>query len=179
MEHYNLDKKVIILITTTLLTGLLAGVFFTWTNAITPGIGRLNDVEYLRAFQHMNRTILNPLFYLVIISPLLLSPLSAYFYKSSNYIMFWLLVGASLFYFLGVFVITMLGNIPLNKMLDNLQLSTISLEDAKIFRDKYEVRWNNFHLIRTITSTTSFLLLILACLFRTEIKLINNQQNNK
>lgn len=179
MKHYNLDKKVIILITTTLLTGLLAGVFFTWTNAITPGIGRLNDVEYLQAFQHMNRTILNPLFYLVIISPLFLSPLSAYFYKSSNRIVFRLLVGASLFYFLGVFVITMLGNIPLNKMLDNIQLSTISLEDAKIFRDKYEVRWNNFHLIRTITSTTSFLLLILACLFRTEIKLINNQQNNK
>ena len=165
MGYFNFDKRRIVLVTTTLLTGLLAGVFFTWTNAITPGIGRLNDIYYLQAFQHMNRTILNPLFYLVIIGPLLLSPLSAYIYKSSNRFMLRLLIGASLIYFIGVFGVTMLGNIPLNNMLDKIQLATISLEDAKIFRDHYEVKWNNFHLIRTITSTTSFLFLIVACLY--------------
>lgn len=175
MNFFKLEKKLIVLTATTLSTGLLAGVFFTWTNAVTPGIGQLNDVEYLQAFQHMNRTILNPLFYFVIISPLFLSPLSAYLYKSSNRLMLRLLLGASIFYFLGVFLITMFGNIPLNERLDNIQLSTISLDDAKTFRDKYEVKWNNLHLIRTITSTISFLLLILACLFRTEQKSINNQ----
>jgi uncharacterized membrane protein len=158
------NKNALILGLSTLLTGLLAGVFFTWTNAITPGIGRLDDLSYLQAFQHMNRTILNPLFYTVIISPIFLSPLSAYLYKSSNRLMIRLLIAASVIYFLGVFVVTMYGNIPLNIKLDNLQLSTISLENAKIFRDNYEVKWNNLHLIRTITSSTSFFLLILACL---------------
>jgi uncharacterized membrane protein len=171
MKLQFLNKNVLILGLSTLLTGLLAGVFFTWTNAITPGIGRLDDVSYLQAFQHMNRTILNPLFYIVIISPIFLSPLSAYLYKSSNPFMIRILIAASVIYFLGVFVVTMYGNIPLNIKLDNLQLSTISSENAKIFRDKYEVRWNNLHLIRTITSSTSFFLLILACL--------NNSTENK
>ena len=33
-----------------LLTGLSAGLCFTWSNAITPGIGRLDDVGYLSEF---------------------------------------------------------------------------------------------------------------------------------
>ncbi len=170
MEYFDFNKRSIVLVTTTLLTGVLAGVFFTWTNAITPGIGRLDDIYYLQAFQHMNRTILNTLFYIVIIGPLLLSPLSAYFYKSSNRFMLRSLIGASLIYFIGVFGVTMLGNIPLNNLLDKIQLATISLEDAKIFRDYYEAKWNNLHLIRTITSTTSFLFLIVACMYSTEDK---------
>lgn len=175
MKSIIMNKEALVLLFATLLKGLLAGVFFTWTNAITPGIGRLDDVHYLQAFQHMNRTIINPLFYIVIISPLFLSPLSSYLYKS-NRLMLRLLIGASFIYFMGVFAVTMLGNIPLNIMLDNIQLSTISLEEAKIFRDNYEVRWNNLHLIRTITSTISFLLLIVACLFRSEQnEVINNK----
>jgi uncharacterized membrane protein len=165
MEYFNYDKKAIVLVFATLFTGLLAGVFFTWTNAITPGIGRLSDVNYLQAFQNMNRTIINPLFYIVIIGPLILSPLAAYLYKNSTAFMLKILIGTSVLYFLGVFVVTIFGNIPLNMMLDNLQLSNISLEQAKTFRVKYENRWNNLHLIRTITSTISFTLLILACLY--------------
>ncbi len=157
-----------ILLITTFLTGLLAGVFFTWTNAITPGIGRLNDIAYLQAFQHMNRTIINPLFYIVIIGPLFLAPLSAYVYKSSPRIMIWIILGSSIIYFLGVFAVTMLGNIPLNVMLDHADLVKINTEDAKNLRESFETKWNQLHLIRTISSSTSFLLLICACLYKTD-----------
>ncbi len=167
MEIVNIDKSAVVLALATLFTGLLAGVFFTWTNAITPGIGRLNDISYLQSFQHMNRTIINLWFYIVIISPIFLSPLSAYLYKSNHGFMFWAIVGASILYFLGVFVVTMTGNIPLNILLEKTNLAEISIDDAKILRDKFEVKWTNLHFIRTITSTVSFLLLILACLVRT------------
>ena len=50
-------------ISTILLTGLTAGLCFTWTNAVTPGIGRLDDLGYLQSFQEMNRAISNPLFW--------------------------------------------------------------------------------------------------------------------
>ena len=46
------------------LTGLSAGLCFTWTNAVTPGIGRLDDLGFLQSFQQMNRTILNPIFFI-------------------------------------------------------------------------------------------------------------------
>jgi uncharacterized membrane protein len=166
MTPFNINLETVILLFATLLTGLLAGVFFTWNNAITTGIGRLNDVSYLKAFQQMNRTILNPLFYIVFIGPLILSIAATYIYKAYPVYILWMLILATVIYFLGVFIVTISGNIPLNKMLDKTNLADISLEDARRLRDKFETKWNKLHLIRTISSTTSFLLLILTCLFR-------------
>jgi len=167
MTSLNINMQTVILLFATLLTGLLAGIFFTWNNAITPGIGRLNDVSYLQAFQHMNRTILNPLFLIVFMGPVLLSPAATYVYRANPAYILWMLIVASVIYFLGVFIVTILGNIPLNEMLDKANLADISLEDAKSLRDKFETKWNNLHLIRTtklnnlhlirtISSTTSF-----------------------
>lgn len=168
MEFFRDGAKTYVLFLATLLTGLLAGVFFTWTNAITPGIGRLNDLGYLQAFQQMNKTILNPLFYVVIIGPLILTFVVSYLYKASHRYVFRLLLASAIIYFSGVFLITKFGNIPLNEMLDNTKLTDISLGDAKNLRNRFENNWNNLHLIRTISSSTSFFLLILACLFRND-----------
>lgn len=168
MTSLNITTQTVILLFATLLTGLSAGLLFTWTNAITPGIGRLNDVNYLQAFQHMNRTILNPLFFIVFMGPVLLSFASTYVYRANPAYILWMLVLASVIYFLGVLIVTFLGNIPLNEMLDKTNLADISLEDAKSLRNKFEIKWNNLHLIRTISSTISFLLLILTCLLRND-----------
>ena len=51
--------EIIILAFAILSTGLMAGIFFTWSNAVKPGIGKLSDKEYLKALQSMNRVILN------------------------------------------------------------------------------------------------------------------------
>ena len=51
--------EIIILASAILSTGLMAGIFFTWSNAVKPGIGKLSDIEYLKALQSMNRVILN------------------------------------------------------------------------------------------------------------------------
>lgn len=166
MEPFIIDAKTIVLLLTTLLTGLLAGIFFTWSNAITPGIGRLDDINYLSAFQNMNRTIVNPLFLIIIMGPVFLSFVTAYLYKSNHSNILWLLLLAAILYFVGVFLVTIIGNIPLNNLLDKTDLTNISLEEARSLRDKFELKWNNLHLVRTITSTLSFLLLIIACLFR-------------
>ncbi len=166
MESFIIDTKIIVLLFTTLLTGLLAGIFFTWSNAITPGIGRLDDINYLRAFQNMNRTIVNPLFLVVIMGPLFLSFATAYLYKSNHSYILWLLLIAAILYFVGVFLVTIMGNIPLNNLLDKTDLTNISLENARSLRDQFELKWNNLHLVRTITSVLSFILLIIVCLFR-------------
>jgi uncharacterized membrane protein len=166
MEPFIIDAKAIVLLLTTLLTGLLAGIFFTWSNAITPGIGRLDDINYLSAFQNMNRTIVNPSFLIIFMGPVFLSFVTAYLYKSNHSYILWLLLLAAILYFIGVFLVTIIGNIPLNNLLDKTELTNISLEEARRLRDKFELKWNNLHLIRTITSTLSFLLLIIACLFR-------------
>jgi uncharacterized membrane protein len=161
-----LSIKIGILLFATLLTGLSAGLCFTWANAVTSGIGRLDDLNYLRAFQHMNRTILNPLFFVVFFGPVFLSLASTYAYKSYPAHILWLLLAATVFYFFGVALVTVFGNVPLNELLDKTDLQSIDLESAKSLRAKFETKWNNLHLIRTICSALSFLLLLLVCLLK-------------
>ena len=165
MDTFIIDTKTITLLLATLFTGLLAGVFFTWSNAVVPGIGRLDDMGYLKAFQNMNRSILNPFFYLIFIGPLLFAGISAYF-NQSNSVVFRLIICAGIIYFTGVFLLTILGNIPLNEMLDKADLSNITSEDAAFLRSKFEAKWNNFHLIRTIASVVSFIVLIISCFLK-------------
>ena len=144
-----------------ILTGL-SGLCFTWTNAITPGIGRLDDPGYLMSFQQMNRTIINPLFFLVFFGPFILGLICLYWFKGSPGTLMWLLVLATAVYFFGVVLVTIFGNVPLNEMLDKVDLNMASPEKLGQLRESFELKWNRLHLIRTITSVISFLFLLLA-----------------
>jgi uncharacterized membrane protein len=161
-----MKTETIILASAILFTGVMSGIFFTWTNAVTPGIGKLSDMGYLRALQSMNRVILNTSFRIVFIGAVIAVALVPLFYYQTfpNYL-FWTFIAVFIIYWIGVFAVTFLGNIPLNRMLDNTNLETISIENAKTMRMAIETKWNNLNLIRTITSTISFLLLILFLLF--------------
>ena len=153
--------EIIILILAILFTGLMAGIFFTWSNAVKPGIGKLSDIEYLRAFQSMNRVILNNTFKLIFIGAVLATALVPFFYfhlYPNN--IFWLLVSAFIVYWFGAFGATVFGNIPLNEILDKTTLETLSLEELKSLRTSIELRWNNLNLLRTISSLLTFSLLV-------------------
>ena len=162
-----MKTETIILILATLSTGLMSGIFFTWSNAITPGIGKLSNMEYLRSLQSMNRVILNPAFRIVFIGAVITIALVPMFYfKAYPNTLFWMLIVAFIIYWIGVFGVTFLGNIPLNRILDNTNLETISIENAETLRAAIETKWNNLNLVRTITSAISFLLLIISILLK-------------
>lgn len=165
MASFNGTTQTIILLLATLLMGLLAGIFFTWTNVVTTGIGKLNAIHYLKAFQEMNRTILNPLFFIVFFGPMFLSLGAIYIYRAHSIIL-WILLGGTIIYFIGVIMVTIFGNIPLNEILDSTSLTDISLDEAQNLRDKFETKWNTLNLIRTVSSFLSFLVLILACILK-------------
>lgn len=154
----------IIMIALILLTGLSAGLCFTWSNTVTPGIGRLDDLGYLQSFQQMNRTILNPMFFVVFFGPFFLNLVNIYFFRSSPSSFFWILILAGVIYVFGVLVITVFGNVPLNEMLDKTDLDIASIAELRQLREKFEVKWNRLHSIRTFTSIISFLLLIIGLL---------------
>ncbi|MBT4918296.1 MAG: DUF1772 domain-containing protein [Flavobacteriaceae bacterium] len=78
---------------------------------------------------------------------------------------FWLLLLALVTYWICVFGVTVFGNIPLNEILDKINLESITLEEIKALRTNIEVKWNNLNLIRSISSGISFLLLIVSSLF--------------
>ena len=152
------------LLTTTLLVGLTAGLCFTWGNAVTPGIGQLEDLGYLNAFQKMNRSIENPLFFAVFFGAFFMG-IAALF---SNWCVspehFRLMAIALGFYFFGVVVITVFGNVPLNQVLDKTDLAHSSIEELSALRKRFEQPWNRFHFIRILAAMVSFTLLVIAAL---------------
>ena len=161
--------QILILASAILSTGLMAGIFFTWSNAVKPGIGKLSDLEYLKALQSMNRVILNIpfkiVFFISIISVALVPLLYFDLYPSN---IFWLFIFAFVSYWVGAFSVTLFGNIPLNEKLDKINLKSISSQKIKLLRESIESNWNNLNLIRTISSFMAFLLLIISLI------LINN-----
>lgn len=142
-------------------TGLSAGLCFTWTNAVTPGISRLDNLGFLMAFQQMNRVILNPTFFVVFIGPFFLGIANLVLYKNTPSMLWWWLLASVLIYSLGLVMVTIFGNVPLNEMIDQHQLETLSQLELQELRTAFEAKWNQLHLVRTISSILSFIILII------------------
>ncbi len=158
----------IFLIITTLSSGLMAGLFYAWSISVTPGLAKVGDENYLQTFQAMNRAILNPAFFIFFIGLVILLPLLSYlYYKSSVSIEFWYILSATILYMAGIMAVTFLGNVPMNNTLEILRSESMSSEQMASFRLGFESKWNNLNMIRTICSSLSFVLLIMACLQNT------------
>ena len=161
-----MKTETIILALAILFTGIMAGIFFTWSNAVKPGIGKLSDLEYLKALQSMNRVILNNTFKIIFGGAIITTALlPAFYFNLYPNNVFWIFVLILFIYWIGAFGVTVLGNIPLNELLDKTSLDSISLEEAKVLRTSIEVKWNNLNLIRSISSGVSFVLLLVSFIF--------------
>ncbi|WP_298316053.1 DUF1772 domain-containing protein [uncultured Aquimarina sp.] len=156
--------KFIVLMLGLLFTGLTAGLCFTWSNAVTPGIGRLDNLTFLRSFQSMNRAIINARFMVVFFGPVILLFANTYLFKD-NSISFWLFLAAAILFFVGIGLVTIFGNVPLNEVLDASNLETLSKIELHELRNKFEQPWNRWHIIRTVSSFSAFTLLIIGMLY--------------
>lgn len=148
-----------------LFTGLTAGLCFTWSNAITPGIGRLDDLGFLQSFQAMNRAIINRSFLIVFFGPVILLFINAYLHRNTPPTIFWSFILAAILFFLGVGLITVFKNVPLNELLDKTVLEQLSSVELKELRTQFEAPWKRWHIQRTISSFTSFALLLIGLIY--------------
>ena len=77
---------------------------------------------------------------------------------------FGFLLAATVIYLFGVFGVTVFGNVPLNNTLDRFDLESASDQITALQRANFEGRWNNLNTVRTVSSTLSVILVIIACL---------------
>jgi uncharacterized membrane protein len=157
--------EMIVLLIGILFTGLTAGLCFTWANAITPGIGRLDDLTFLKAFQSMNRAIINPSFLMVFLGPCLLLFVNALLFKNSNQTTFISFLVAAILFFAGIGLVTIFKNVPLNELLDNTVLENTTQVELADLRKTFEKPWNRWHAVRTVCSFAAFSLLIIGTIF--------------
>jgi len=160
-----INFKIIILILGILFTGLTAGLCFTWSNAITPGIGRLDDLGFLQSFQAMNRAIINRSFLITFFGPVILLFINAYLHRNAHPTTFWSFMLAAILFLIGIGLITVFKNVPLNELLDKTVLENLSAIELKELRTKFEQPWNRWHIQRTIASFTSFSLLLIGLIY--------------
>lgn len=160
-----INFKIIVLMLGILFTGLTAGLCFTWSNAITSGIGRLDDLGFLQSFQAMNRAIINCSFLITFFGPVILLFINVYLHRNAHPTTLWSFILAAILFFIGIGLITVFKNVPLNELLDKTMLENLSVIELKELRTKFEQPWNRWHIQRTIASFTSFLLLLIGFIY--------------
>lgn len=154
----------LLLIVTATLTALIAGLFYAYSCSVVLGLGKLSDPEYLKSMQSINREILNPVFFMSFMGTVFLLPISTFFYRGQHPV-FLLLLLATLAYLLGVFAVTMFGNVPLNDQLDKFDMANSTVQKIKEMRDTFENRWNFLNNIRTVFSVITIVLTVCACIW--------------
>jgi len=154
----------IALILATFLCSLVAGFLFAFALVAMPGLGNLNNREFIRAFQVMDRVIQNnqPLFILVwagsVVALVASIGLGVGRLDGAGWL---LLVSAALVYLFGVQLPTRAVNIPLNNKLQTLDVDTTDEDSIQAARKVFEPRWNRWNSIRTILACLASLLLII------------------
>ena len=158
----------IALILATFLCSLVAGLLFAFALVVMPGIRSLNDREFIRTFQVMDRVIQNnqPIFMLVWVG-------SVVALVTSAVLAIWQLDGAEglliifavLANLVGVQLPTAAINIPLNNKIQTLDVDNMNETTQEAARKDFETRWNLWNSIRTAFASLAIALLIIL-LFR-------------
>ena len=159
----------IVLLITAFTTALIAGLFYSWSCSVNPGLGKLPDAGYMAAMQSINREILNPLFFMSFMGTVILLPVSTWMqYSNPAPTRFYLMLAATIVYAVGTFGVTIMGNVPLNNALDGFNLQSASPDMIHQQRELFEKPWNRLHSIRTIANAIALILVLLACLTKAD-----------
>ncbi|QXD14138.1 DUF1772 domain-containing protein [Rhodocaloribacter litoris] len=153
----------IALILATFLCSLVAGFLLAFALVVMPGIKSLNDSDFIRAFQVMDRIIQNnqPFFvslWVGSVVALIIATVLGIAQFETRYI---LIIFATLAYLLGVQLPTITINIPLNNKIQTLDVDTMSETMQRAFRQDFESRWNLWNSIRTVFASLASALLII------------------
>jgi uncharacterized membrane protein len=156
-----------VLVVATFLCSLVAGFLFAFAIVVMPGIRRLDDGDFIRAFQAMDRVIQNnqPLFVIVWAGSVLAVAAAAILaVREVRGLDLLLVITAALVYFLGVQAPTVRINVPLNNALQKLDPAGMDDQAGKRARSDFEPRWNRWNVIRMACSGLASLLLLLVVL---------------
>ena len=129
--------------------GLVAGIFFAFSNFVMAGLARLPPEQGVAAMQSINVTVLNPLFFAVFFGTAALASRSP---RSPCSVAPPAPPGSSparLLYLVGSIVVTMAANVPLNTALAALPAG--SAEAAQLWTH-YLDRWTLWNTVRTVAS---------------------------
>ena len=148
----------------TLLCSLVTGFILTYAIVVMPGLSKLDDKEFIKAFQVTDEIIQNnqPIFILIwvgsiisVVSTIIISIFTLDLLEA------WKIIFVSLVYLIGVQAITIIIHLPLNRRIQKIDINSISSQSLNEERKNFETKWNYFNNIRTVIAflVTLFFLL--------------------
>lgn len=144
----------------TIACGLMAGLYFAFSAFIMGALGRIDQAAGIAAMNAINKVIVQSLFLPVFMGStlacLVLAVLAPFRWNEPGAAM-WLIGGV--IYVFGMFVVTMLFNVPLNNALAAVEPAT---NDAGTLWARYLSDWTWWNHVRTVTSTLAFVLFVAA-----------------
>jgi uncharacterized membrane protein len=146
------------------LCSLVAGFLFAFAAVVMPGIGKLDDGAFIRAFQSIDGVIQRngPLFVLVwvgsVLAVIAAAVLAVWAPSGPNRL---LTIAAALVYVVGVQIPTVGINVPLNNALQKLDPGSMDERARRRAREDFESRWNRWNVFRTVCASVVSILFIL------------------
>ncbi|MEA3411159.1 MAG: anthrone oxygenase family protein [Pseudomonadota bacterium] len=144
--------------TAALSSGLIAGVYFAFSGFIMQAFRKIDATQSIAAMNAINKTILHSLFMPLFFGSSIVSVvliIFAFVHWGETGAEVTLVAGAV--YFVGMFVCTVLINVPLNNSLSRLDPNSA---DAHPVWSRYLKVWTNWNHLRTVSSLVTCILCI-------------------
>ena len=132
----------------TLLCSLVTGFILTYAIVVMPGLSKLDDKEFIKAFQVTDGIIQNnqPIFILIwvgsiisVVSTIIISIFTLGILEG------WKIIFVSLVYLIGVQAITIIIHLPLNRRIQKIDINSTNLQSLNEERKNFETKWNYFN----------------------------------
>lgn len=141
-------------------SALVAGVFQSFSDFVMRSLVAASPSSGIESMQQINRKVFRSFFLVMLLG---MAPVSIAFVVYAAFAMTgsaatWIVAGASI-YLASVFLVTMLGNVPLNKRLDVMDPSRAQ---TVRFWQTYVRVWTGWNHVRTLGSLATAVCFILA-----------------
>ena len=137
-------------------SALIGGIFFAFSSFVMKALARVPSAQGIAAMQSINVVVLNPSFLGVFMGTAVISLLVVVLAVTSweTASASWLVAGA-LQYLVGTFLLTGLGNVPLNNRLAAVQANDSAA--TKVW-EHYLARWTLLNSVRTVAAMCAALM---------------------
>ncbi|MGJ8535807.1 MAG: DUF1772 domain-containing protein [Parasphingopyxis sp.] len=139
-------------------SALVAGVFQSFSDFVMRALIAAAPSAGIESMQMINRTVFRSVFLAMLLG---LVPASlilgayAYLYLSGSSAS-WILTGGAV-YVVSVFLVTMLGNVPMNNRLDRMDTTNAATADYWLEYGIVWTRWNHVRTLGALTAAICFL----------------------
>ena len=137
----------VVLLVSTVLCALVTGFVFTYAVVVMPGLSKLGDREFIRAFQVTDQIIQNnhPVFMAVWAGSILSVVVTMVTALWGRLALQGGLQVTGAVYLIGVQGITVLVHLPLNNQLQNVRVDEMDSASLHEQRELFEARWTSFN----------------------------------